>query len=105
METLFGVPIGTILVVCLAGFAAVVALVAYLAVTNQIFFKLGVRKTMRRPSRTALIVIGLMLGTTIITAAFSTGDTMSYTIRSSALSALGPTDEIISIKGVGKLSN
>ena len=33
---------------------------------------------------------GLMLGTTIIAAALATGDTMSQTIRSSAIAALGP---------------
>ena len=41
-----------------------------------------------------------MLGTTIITAALATGDTMSHTIRSSATAALGRHDEIIGAKGI-----
>jgi putative ABC transport system permease protein len=42
----------------------------------------------------------LMLGTTIIAAALATGDTMSRTIRSSAITALGQTDEVVAAKGV-----
>ena len=63
------------------------------------FFKLGVRNITRRRGRTALIVVGLMLGTTIIAAALATGDTMSHTIRSSAIESLGQTDELVSAKG------
>ena len=36
-----------------------------------------------------------MLGTTIIAAALATGDTMSHTIRSAAVAALGRTDEVV----------
>ena len=50
-------------------------------------------------ARTALIVVGLMLGTTIIAAALTTGDTMSHTIRSTATKALGETDEVVSAAG------
>ena len=53
----------------------------------------------RRAARTALIVVGLMLGTTIIAAALTTGDTMSHTIRATAVAALGETDEVVSAKG------
>ena len=41
-----------------------------------------------------------MLGTTIIAAALTTGDTMSQTIRSSATAALGRTDETVAARGV-----
>jgi putative ABC transport system permease protein len=40
-----------------------------------------------------------MLGTTIVAAALTTGDTMSHTIRSAAISQLGATDEIVSAEG------
>ena len=49
------------------------------------WFKLGVRNVGRRRGRTALIVVGLMLGTTIIATALTTGDTMSHTIRGAAV--------------------
>src|SRR5262249_29178093 len=53
----------------------------------------------RRPGRTALIVLGLMLGTTIVAAALTTGDTMNHTIRSTAVTSLGATDETVAPKG------
>ena len=67
---------------------------------NRVFFRLGVRNARRRPGRTALIVAGSMLGTAIIAAALATGDTMSQTIRSSAVSALGRADEVVAARGV-----
>ena len=44
-------------------------------------------------------MVGLMLGTTIIAAALTTGDTMSHTIRTTAVATLGATDETIAPKG------
>ena len=73
--------------------------VGVLALRNRIFLKLGVRNVGRRRGRTALIVVGLMLGTTIIAAALATGDTMSHTIRATAVDALGETDEIVAARG------
>ncbi len=51
----------------------VLGAVGALALRNRVFFKLGVRNVGRRRARTALIVVGLMLGTTIIASA-SRGD-------------------------------
>ena len=61
--------------------------------------RLGVRNVGRRRAWTALIVLGLMLGTTIVAASLATGDTMSHTIRSSAIEALGEADEVVSAEG------
>ncbi len=61
--------------------------------------KLAVRSVRRRRGRSALIVVGLMLGTTIIAAALTTGDTMSHTIRATTVATLGATDETIAPKG------
>ena len=47
---------------------------------------------------TGLIVLGLMLGTTIVSAALVTGDTMSHTIRTTATAALGESDEVVPAK-------
>jgi putative ABC transport system permease protein len=97
---LFGIPVGTLAVVLVAVLALVLGGIAGLALRNRVFLRLGVRNARRRPGRSALIVVGLMLGTTIITAALATGDTMSQTIRSSALTALGRTDEVVAAQGV-----
>ncbi len=60
----------------------------------------GVRNVRRRRGRSALIVVGLMLGTAIIAAALATGDTMSQTIRSSARARRSAqTDEVVAREG------
>ena len=89
MSKLFGIPVDALAVVLVIVLAVALGAVAALALRNRVFFRLGVRNVRRRPGRSALIVVGLMLGTAIITAALATGDTMSQTIRSSATSALG----------------
>ena len=99
MQELFGIPMGPLATVLAVSLALVVAAVTALALRNRVFFKLGVRNVGRRRGRTALIVTGLMLGTTIIASALASGDTMSHTIRMSAIQSLGSTDELISVRG------
>src|SRR5580765_1783330 len=101
MSKLFGLPIGTLAVVLAITLALALGAVGALALRNRVFLRLGVRNVGRRTGRTALIVVGLMLGTAIVTAALATGDTMSHTIRSAAVTALGPTDEVVAAKGIG----
>jgi putative ABC transport system permease protein len=98
MRELFGAPVGTLLQVLAIALAISLGAVALLALRNRILLKLGVRNVARRGARTALIVVGLMLGTTIIAAALATGDTMSTAVRGQALQALGQTDEIVSAR-------
>jgi putative ABC transport system permease protein len=69
-----------------------------LALRNRVLLKLALRSAARRRGRTALIVVGLMLGTAIISSALSTGDTMSHTVRSSVETSLGATDELVSVR-------
>jgi putative ABC transport system permease protein len=99
MQELFGIPMGPLATVLAVALAVVVAAVTALALRNRVFFKLGVRNVGRRRGRTALIVTGLMLGTTIIASALASGDTMSNTIRMSAVESLGSTDELVSVRG------
>src|ERR671936_1663968 len=100
MSKLFGIPTGTLAAVLAVALAIVLGLAAALALRNRVFLRLGVRSVGRRRGRSALIVVGLMLGTAIIAAALATGDTMSTTIRSSAVKALGNTDEVVAAKGL-----
>src|SRR5687767_8215854 len=99
MNELYGIPMGPLAVTLVALLTALLGALGALAVRNRIFVKLGIRNVTRRRARTALIVLGLMLGTTIISSALVTGDTMSHTIRSSAVQALGNTDVLVSVKG------
>jgi putative ABC transport system permease protein len=100
MNRLFGVPVGWLAAVLVGVLALALAAIAVLALRNRVFVRLGVRNIPRRRGRSALIVVGLMLGTAIVAAALATGDTMSTTIRSAAVSALGRTDEVVAARGV-----
>ena len=99
MNELFGIPIDTLLVIVAVGLAFAVATLAVLALRNRILMKLALRSASRRPGRSALIVVGLMLGTAIIAAALTTGDTMNHTVRATAVDSLGTTDETVAPKG------
>src|SRR3990170_4492201 len=99
MQELFGIPVDTLLVILAIALGIAAGFVGVLALRNRILLKLAVRNVGRRRGRSALIVVGLMLGTTIIAAALVTGDTMNNTIRSTAVDALGETDETIAARG------
>jgi putative ABC transport system permease protein len=98
MQKLFGIPAGPLLVVLAVAVAAALAVVAVLAARNSVFLRLAFRNGARRRARTTLIVLGLMLGTTIVSAALVTGDTMSTTIRSAVVYGAGNIDEIVMAK-------
>ncbi len=100
MQTLFGIPVNTLAVVLLATFAVAGAIVAIAALRNRVFLRLGLRNVGRRRSRTLLILIGLMLGTALISAALNTGDTLSHSVRTAATRSLGNTDELVGLKSV-----
>src|SRR5438128_9922156 len=92
METLFGVSMDAIMVVVLTLSILVLAVVALFAWRKPIITALALRKIPRRRGQTVLIVFGLMLATLLITAAFGTGDTMSYSMRQAFTASLGNTD-------------
>jgi ABC-type lipoprotein release transport system permease subunit len=96
---IFGIPMDELSVALAVAVAAAVALVAAMAMRNRIFMRLAIKNVSRRRGRSALIVAGLMLGTAIVAAALATGDTMSQAIRSTAITSLGQTDELVSVKG------
>lgn len=99
MNELFGIPIDTLLVALAAGLGIAVAILGVLALRNRVLVRLAVRNVGRRRGRSALIVVGLMLGTTIVAAALTTGDTMNHTVRSTAVEALGETDMTLAPRG------
>src|SRR5689334_6942625 len=92
METIFGLSMNTLMVIMLVLSVLVLAVVALLAWRKPILMRLALRNIPRRRSQTLLIVIGLMLATLLITAAFGTGDTMTYSMRQAFTASLGDTD-------------
>ena len=95
MEELFGLSMDVLMMVVLAIFLAAMAVLITLAWRNRIMLKMGLRPIPRRLGQTVLIIVGVMLSTVIISAAFGTGDTISYSIRSTVLEELKTIDELI----------
>lgn len=71
---------------------------------NRVMMRLGLRNIPRRRAQTVLIVFGLMLSTLIVSAAFGTGDTMTYSTRAWVLDQLGEVDEFINSGGTTSFS-
>ena len=95
MEELFGLSMNVLMVVVLAIFLAAMAVLTVVASRNRIMLKMGLRPIPRRLGQTALIIIGVMLSTLIIAAAFGTGDTISFSIRKEVVDSLKTIDELI----------
>jgi ABC-type lipoprotein release transport system permease subunit len=95
MDDLFGLSMTTIMLVLLGLLAFSFCVIGYVILRYRLMFLMGLRNIPRRPAQTVLIIIGLMLSTLIIAAAFTTGDTVDYSITSRSYSLLGHTDEVI----------
>src|SRR6186997_1398552 len=92
METLFGIPMDNVMVFTLGLTIIVLLGVGILAWRKPVLARLAMRNIPRRRAQTVLIVMGLMLATLLITAAFGTGDTLTYSVRELATARLGHTD-------------
>lgn len=95
MDSLFGIPLTNILIALLAMVAGIFGVLAWIAIRNPLLVKMGVRNLVRRKTQTALIIIGLMLSTLIISAAFATGDTVGYSVTNTVYDELGQADLIV----------
>ena len=95
MEELFGLDMDIIMVVLLAFFLPITAGVGIVASRNRVMLKLALRNIPRRKSQTILVIVGIMISTLIMAAAFGTGDSITFSIRKNAADALGTIDEII----------
>ena len=95
MDELFGLSMNWIMVGLLAILLPSLALIGVMGWRNPVMLKMGLRNIPRRRAQTALIIVGIMISTLIMAAAFGTGDTINFSIRSQAVDALGPIDEII----------
>ncbi|MBA2694134.1 MAG: ABC transporter permease [Rubrobacter sp.] len=96
MDTLFGVETTQLMwtLLAVAGLGAAVLLLS--ALRNRVAFKMAVRNIPRRPSQTALIVLGLMLATLLFSASFTTGDTLTSSLRAESLQQIGEVDVVLS---------
>ena len=97
MDELFGVPVSRIVQVFGVLFGLIVAILAFIAVRNPILVRMAIRNVGRRPARGVLIIVGLMLATAIISSAFTTGDSVTFSIKRNATDSLRFLDEFIRV--------
>src|SRR5215470_17567184 len=95
MIQFFGIPIDNLTTILLAVTGCIIGGVLLLALTNRIFFKIGVRNIGRRRVQMGLIVFALMLSTTLISSVLATGDILTSTVQSVAVYNWGNIDETI----------
>lgn len=101
MDTLFGVSLNVIMAVLVGLLGLALATLGYVILRDRVMFLIGVRNIPRRRAQTILIVLGLMLSTLIISAAFTTGDTVDYSITNQAVTTLGQVDELVRVSTGG----
>ena len=95
MDEMFGVSMNAIMYVLLGILGVCLCSVLYVVLRNRIMFQMGIRNIPRRAAQTVLIVLGLMLSTLIISAAFTTGDTVDASISNQTFSLMGHMDEAL----------
>ncbi|MCA1718937.1 MAG: FtsX-like permease family protein [Actinobacteria bacterium] len=95
MVELFGVSTWQLMWVLLGVFAVGALILAVLAARDRTSFRMAVRNVPRRRAQTALIIVGLMLATLLFSAAFTTGDTLTNSLRLQALKNVGRVDVVV----------
>src|ERR1700738_907198 len=97
MRSLFGISQNTLLLGLVLVAALVVVVLGTAAWRNPLLPRLAWRNVPRRPGFAVLITLGLTIGTVILSSAFTTGDTMSQSVRTVVAGVLGSADEVVFI--------
>ncbi len=95
MDELFGIQINNLTLVLLVIFGLCAVVLTVSALRNRVMLKIAIRNIPRRPAQTVLVLLGLMLAAMLFSASFTTGETMSYSIRNLSVRQLGEVDIIV----------
>ena len=74
---------------------ASLGLVTFLVLRGPVIRRLAARQIRRRVSESVLVVLGSVLGTTLIVASLVVGDSLDRSVRQTAYDVLGPIDEVV----------
>ena len=99
MEELFGVPTQQLVWILLVVFGAAALILGLSALRNRVSFRMAARNLPRRRTQTILVVFGLMLATMLFSASFTTGDTLTNSLRVQSLENLGQVDVQVQADG------
>ena len=95
MDNLFGIPLSSILIALTLLVILIFAFLAWIWLRNPLLVRMGLRNVVRRKTQTILIVIGMMLATLIISAAFATGDTVGYSVTNDIYRQFSEADIVL----------
>ncbi|MBM3139823.1 MAG: FtsX-like permease family protein [Chloroflexi bacterium] len=98
MDSLFGVPLTSIMIGLLLLTGLAVGTLGWVVWRHPLLVRMGLRNIRRRRAQTLLIVMGLMLSTLIVSAAFATGDTVGYSITNTIYAQLEEVDFLVSFR-------
>ncbi len=87
--------------ILLAAFGAAALILGLSALRNRVSFRMAARNLPRRRTQTILVVLGLMLATMLFSASFTTGDTLTNSLRLQSLENLGQVDVQVQADGSG----
>jgi putative ABC transport system permease protein len=104
VRSLFGLSQDALLLGLAVLAALVVVVLGIVAWRNPLLPRLAWRNLPRRPGFAALITLGLTIGTVILSSAFTTGDTMSQSVRTVVAGVLGSADEVVFIPAAAQRS-
>jgi putative ABC transport system permease protein len=79
----------------------ILAVFAVLAVQKPVFFRMSLRNAFRRRSQTMIVILGLMVGTAILSASLVASDSMEYWIVEDVYTSQYMIDEWVSAEASG----
>src|SRR5437764_12201603 len=97
MRSLFGLSQDNLLLGLGMATLAVAIVLGAAGWRDPLLLRLAWRNVPRRPGFAVLITLGLTIGTVILSSAFTTGDTMSQSVRTVVAGVLGSADEVVFI--------
>jgi putative ABC transport system permease protein len=83
----------------------VFSIVGILALMNPSLRKMSARNLGRRKGNTIIVIVGLLVGTAIITSSFVMGDTLGFVFENTINEQLGEIDELVHTPGGNQSSN
>ncbi len=95
MRSFFGLAQDQLALAVAAVSLAIVLGLAWVALRHPLLLRVAWRNVPRRPGFSMLITLGLTIGTVILSTAFTTGDTMSQSVRTVVAGVLGASDEVV----------
>ncbi|UCE72868.1 MAG: ABC transporter permease [Methanomassiliicoccales archaeon] len=83
-----------ILIAFLTLFSLILLWIIISSIRNRVLFKMALRNFLRKKSSTVIIIVGLMVGTAIISSSFTVGDSFNTLLASDIVDELQGTDEV-----------